>query len=72
MTRTRSLPISLPVFIVLAAIVAIAVFGLTRWTLQSDANTLPPLDVAGDSAAAAPGALNAAKLYEQRVRTVVA
>ncbi|MCZ4496856.1 MAG: hypothetical protein JWM25_1439, partial [Thermoleophilia bacterium] len=42
------------------------------WTLQSDANTLPPLDVAGDSAAAAPGALNAAKLYEQRVRTVVA
>lgn len=72
MTRSRLALPSLPVFLVLAVVVAVGAFGLTRWLVADDATTLPPLAVEGDTAAAAPGALDAPKLYASRVDTVVA
>ena len=73
MTRTRLAAPSLPVFILAAAVVALLAFGLTRWvTERTGADTLPPLAIAeGDTAAAAPGALNAAELFNARVDTTV-
>jgi S1-C subfamily serine protease len=72
MTRTRLTSPSLPLFLLAAAVVAILAFGLTRWIAAPDAGALPALDIAGDTAAAAPGALDPTKLYAQRVNTVVA
>ncbi|MCW2922661.1 MAG: hypothetical protein JWM98_65 [Thermoleophilia bacterium] len=70
MTRTR-IHFPLPVFLLAAAVVAITAFGVTRWIADGGAGALPPLDVATDSAAAAPGALDGAKVFRMRVDTVV-
>ncbi len=59
-------------FILAAAVVALLAFGLTRWvTERTGVAPLAPLPVAGDAAAAAPGALNASKLFAARVATTV-
>lgn len=73
MTRTRLASPSLPVFILAAAVVALLAFGITRWvTDRAGADALAPLTIAeGDTAAAAPGALNAAALFSKRVDTTV-
>jgi putative serine protease PepD len=73
MTRSRlSLP-SLPVLVLAAAVVAILAFGVTRWITDSrDAQALPTLDIKGDAAAAAPGALDANKVITARLDTTVA
>ena len=73
MTRTRLAAPSLPVFILAAAVVALLAFGITRWvTDRAGADTLPPLAIVeGDTAAAAPGALDAAALFAKRVDTTV-
>ncbi|MCW2922067.1 MAG: trypsin domain protein [Thermoleophilia bacterium] len=73
MTRTRLAAPSLPVFILAAAVVALLAFGITRWvTDRAAADTLPQLTITeGDTAAAAPGALDASKLFAARVDTSV-
>lgn len=73
MTRTRLAAPTLPIFILAAAVVALLAFGITRWvTDRAAADTLPPLTITtGDTAAAAPGALNAAELFAKRVDTTV-
>lgn len=70
MTRTR-LALPLPVFLLAAAVVAVLAFGATRWIVDRDDVTLPPLPVRGDTAAAAPGALNGAEVFAKRVDTTV-
>ncbi len=72
MIRSRLETPSIPVFVLAAAVVAILAFGATRWVTDSRTGTLPPLDVAGDTAAAAPGALDANKVISARLDTVVA
>lgn len=71
MQRTRTLTPTLPVLIVVAVLLAMIAFGATRLLMDASADTLAPLDVAGDSAAARPGALDGSKLYAGRVDTVV-
>jgi serine protease Do len=73
MTRTRLAAPSLPVFLLAAAVVALLAFGITRWvTDRAAADTLPPLTITeGDTAAAAPGALDPTKLFAARVDTTV-
>lgn len=67
LTSARSLPI------IAVAVVAIALttFGVTRWIVDARSGALPPLEVALDEAAAAPGALDVARTYASRVDTVV-
>lgn len=71
MIRSRTLP-TLPALLLAAAFLAMIAFGATRWLLAPDATALPALNVAADTAAAAPGALNPSTLYKQRAQTVVA
>ncbi|MCW2971838.1 MAG: 2-alkenal reductase, partial [Thermoleophilia bacterium] len=71
MHRTRTLTPSLPVLVIAAVLLAMVAFGVTRTLLDRSADALPALDVAGDTAAARPGALDVAKLYASRVQTVV-
>jgi S1-C subfamily serine protease len=72
MTQSRlSIP-NLPLFLLAAAVVAILAFGITRWVTDSGATTLPALEVAGDTAAAQPGAMNLNNVITARVDTVVA
>ena len=73
MTRSRLAAPSLPVFLLAAAVVALLAFGTTRWiTDRAAADTLPPLELTqGDTAAAAPGALDPNKLFAARVDTTV-
>ncbi|MBC7462528.1 MAG: trypsin-like peptidase domain-containing protein, partial [Thermoleophilia bacterium] len=71
MHRTRTLTPSLPVLIIAAVLLAMVAFGITRTLMDRSGAALPALDVAGDSAAAQPGALNPAKLYAARKQTVV-
>ncbi len=72
MTRTRLASPSLPVFLLAAAVVALLAFGITRWVTDRGVDALPPLQItSGDTAAAAPGALNANKLFSSRVDTTV-
>lgn len=73
MTQSRLAIPNLPLFLLAAAVVAILAFGVTRWIADSGAaTTLPALEVAGDSAAARPGALDMNKVITARVNTVVA
>ncbi|MCW2950111.1 MAG: trypsin domain protein [Thermoleophilia bacterium] len=71
MHRTRTLSPSLPVLFFAAACLALIAFGATRLLMSSRADALPALSVAGDTAAAQPGALNTTKLFQQRANTVV-
>jgi serine protease Do len=60
------------VFLLAAAVIALLAFGVTRWvTDRAGAETLPPIELSGDTAAAVPGALNPNKLYDARVDTTV-
>ena len=62
MIRSRLATPTLPVFLLAAAVVAVLAFGITRWvTDQAGATALPALEIEADTAAAAPGALNAAR-----------
>ena len=72
MIRSRLETPSIPVFVLAAAVVALLAFGATRWVTDSRSGALPPLEVAGDTAAAAPGALDANKVISSRLDTVVA
>jgi S1-C subfamily serine protease len=71
MIRSRLAPTNLVAALLLTAFAALALFGALRWYEARSAEALPPLSVAKDSAAAAPGALDYAKLYEARKPTVV-
>lgn len=71
MTRTRISPSPLALFMLAAAVVATLAFGVTRWLVEDLPATLPAMQVEGDAAAAAPGALDAQKLYAARADTVV-
>lgn len=70
MTRTITLP-SVPLFLLAAVVVAALAFGTTRLLVDDGAGALPQLQIEGDVAAAAPGAFNAQKIYEQRLDTTV-
>lgn len=73
MTRSRLAFPSLPVFLLAAAVVALLAFGVTRWITERDSlGALPPIQVQGDRAAAAPGALDVNKVHAMRIDTVVA
>jgi S1-C subfamily serine protease len=73
MNRTRLATPTLPVFVLAAVVVALLAFGITRWITDSRAvSALPALEVQGDTVAAAPGALDANKVFGARVDTVVA
>ena len=71
MTRTFSLPSSLPLFLLAAVVVASLAFGVTRFVVEDADGALPPLAVTGDAAAAAPGALDVNKVFQARVDTTV-
>lgn len=71
MTRTHLPSSPLALFLLAAAVVATLAFGLTRWFVDDVPATLPALEVAADAAAAAPGALDPAKLYAARLDTTV-
>ena len=72
MIRSRLALPSLPVLVVLGALVAITAFGITRWLVAPDATALPPLAVEADTAAAAAGAMDGSTLFAERVASVVA
>ena len=72
MIRSRLETPSIPVFVLAAAVVALLAFGATRWITDAGSNTLPPLAIDGDTAAAQPGALNANAVISKRIDTVVA
>lgn len=73
MTRSRLAFPSLPVFLLAAAVVALLAFGATRWITDRGAlDALPAIEVEGDRAAAAPGALDVNKVHSMRIDTVVA
>ncbi len=72
MIRSRLAQTSIPVLVLAAAVVAILAFGVTRWITDSSDSALPALDIAGDTAAAAPGALDASKVITARLDTAVA
>lgn len=72
MTRSRLAITNLPLFLLAAAVVAMLAFGVTRWVTDSRAAALPALEVAGDSAAAKPGALDVNRVITARIDTVVA
>jgi serine protease Do len=71
MTRTLSLPAPLPLFLLAAVVVASLAFGITKFVVDDANGALPAIDVAGDAAAAKPGALDVNKVFQARVNTTV-
>jgi S1-C subfamily serine protease len=72
MIRSRPASHSLPLFVLAAAVVAVLAFGATRWITDQRAVALPALELRGDTAAAAPGALDVHKVVNARLDTIVA
>jgi S1-C subfamily serine protease len=58
-------------FLLAAVVVASLAFGITKYVTAERTGALPPLEIAGDTAAAAPGALNVNKVFQARVETTV-
>jgi serine protease Do len=72
MTRSRILTLpSVPLFLLAAAVVAALAFGITKYVVDDGTGALPSLEVRGDTAAAAAGALDYGKVYAARVNTTV-